>query len=374
MLIVTKRFYPGNKSGGPQTSLLTLCKFIVKEKKIKPYVITYDRDVGEKQPYKIVDSSLVSLEFANVSYLSEKNKIRVIVRLIKGFWNNEKIIVNSFFDPLFGVLLPILFSFFYKRKIYCYVRGELQNNSLSFKKQKKMLYMYLFGRLFAKKCVFIFSDKNELMDSKESVHFEINNYQIVPNIPQSLDSVSCDMPKNIGKLYLVYLGRIDNDKNLKFLLTVLKSIKRSVVLDIYGPIRNEKYWDSCLEIIGALKESASINYMGILERNGLSRIAGKYHFLVNPSFSENYGHSIAESLGSGLPAIVTTGTPWVKLEDHELGFTLNFDEENWIKLLSDFDTNNYHISYERRKVNVNFKNYPLIKESTILNEKFIKNL
>lgn len=374
MLIVTKRFYPGNKSGGPQTSLLTLCKFIVEKKNTVPYVITFDRDVGDKKPYSIIDSGLVSLGFANVNYVSEQNKIKLITSLIKGFRNNKIIIVNSFFDPVFGVLIPTFFSFFYRRRVYCFVRGELQANSLSFKKQKKKLYMKLFGKLIARNSVFIFSDENELKDSKEAISFNFENYLLVPNLPQTSRTFSKELPEKNGELSLVYLGRIEKDKNLLFLLNILEKIKRPIRLDIYGPIRSKKYWEECLVIIGLLKPLVSVNYKGVLERNGLSKVSGKYHFLVNPSFSENYGHSIAESLGSGLPAIVTMGTPWKELQDHNLGFTVGFDENSWVRLLSEIKINDYHLLYDRMSVKKKFKSYPLVKETNLLNEKFIKNL
>jgi glycosyltransferase involved in cell wall biosynthesis len=52
---------------------------------------------------------------------------------------------------------------------------------------------------------------------------------------------------------------------------------------------------------------------------------------VLPSFSENFGMSIAEAMASGLPVITTTGTPWQVLRDQQLGWWI----EPTVEALSD---------------------------------------
>jgi glycosyltransferase involved in cell wall biosynthesis len=41
---------------------------------------------------------------------------------------------------------------------------------------------------------------------------------------------------------------------------------------------------------------------------------------ILPTFSENFGLVVAEALGSGLPVITTTGTPWSALPTHRCGW------------------------------------------------------
>ena len=374
MLLVTKRFYPGIKAGGPQTSLLTFCNFISSKNYKEINVVTLDRDVGDSQPYNFVKKNkrIKLFKFAKVNYLPENSKIRTIFCLIKSYNNNNLIIVNSFFDPIFGALIPTIISIFKRKTIYCFVRGELQKNSLSIKSQKKKIFIDLFGNLFSRKIIYIFSDENEYNNSLESLS-TIKNYRIAPNLPQVNKQINMILPSN-DSIKLIYLGRIRLDKNLFFFLQVLSKQTKKIDLDIYGPVSDKTYWSKCQDLITNLDNNISIRYKGILKRNGLSDVCHNYHFLVNPSLSENYGHSIAESLGCGLPTIVTVGTPWMNLEDHNLGFTLGVDITEWESFFKDLSLIDYNSKYKRQSVSKAFHLYPLVSKSEVFNQQLFEEI
>lgn len=373
MLIISKRFYPGNKSGGPQTSLYTFCNFIVNQGFKKPNVLTLDRDVGDSETYHFLKKNKVQqydFSFSNVYYIPEKNKYQIVFQLIKQISNEKVIIVNSFFDPIFGAILPVFISLFTKKEIYCFVRGELQANSLKIKKNKKSIYLYLFGSFLSKRIKFIFSDINEYKDTTKAINFKIKNFRFVANLPQ-IPKLIDDMLPNDKYLKLIYVGRIDVDKNLLFLIKILIKQKRNIILDIFGPIRNYNYWQKCLDLIAISDDNLSINYKGILERSGISGKSSEYHFLINPSFSENYGHSIAEALACGLPVIVSVGTPWQNLENNHLGFTLTNNFENWKNLIKEINISNYNNIYSRKKVSNNFFHLSIVESAKEQNNKLL---
>ena len=54
----------------------------------------------------------------------------------------------------------------------------------------------------------------------------------------------------------------------------------------------------------------------------MGRVLSEYHFFLSPTQSENYGHSIIEALLSGLPTLISDGTPWHALEENCAGFDL----------------------------------------------------
>ena len=377
MLIISKRFYPGNKSGGPQTSLLTFCKNAKRLGYENIRVLTFDRDVGDEQEYFILKNAknnVVDYDFAKVIYVGEKSKLRLILSLLNEYVKAKSIIINSFFDPIFGAVFPVLISFLTKKDIYCFVRGELQGNSLSIKPKKKKLFNMFLGKIISNRIVFIFSNKHEYEDTLNSIKFKIKNYKFVPNLPQLPNKVNECSPSSIKSLKIIYLGRIDLDKNLSFLIKVLTKQERKISLDIYGPIRNKFYWSKCEKQIADLPRNIKVTYCGILKRKGLEEICFNYHFLVCPSFSENYGHSIAESLACGLPVIVSKGTPWKNLSKYDLGYTLELDIDEWIEVINQIELSDYSFKYDRKKTAFNFLNFPMVASANKLNENLINEI
>lgn len=60
--------------------------------------------------------------------------------------------------------------------------------------------------------------------------------------------------------------------------------------------------------------------------------------VVLPSYSENYGLIVAESLASATPVLTTTGTPWKSLADHCCGWWVEPDVQTIRKALQDVFT------------------------------------
>ncbi|MGR5966571.1 glycosyltransferase [Bacillus cereus] len=55
-----------------------------------------------------------------------------------------------------------------------------------------------------------------------------------------------------------------------------------------------------------------------------------------PTFGENYGHVIVESLLAGCPVIISDQTPWKNLENEGAGWTISLEkEETFIAALND---------------------------------------
>lgn len=368
-MLFVKRFYPGTKSGGPTTSSLTLACRYQKIRGIKLKIVTTDRDVGDSEPYEICSAvKNVELDFASVSYL-DTSKLSGLWELVN-LYRKNLIVLNSVFDPLFGVLLPLLTTS--DNDIYLFARGELQMNSLSIKPFKKRVFLKLLKNRILKRCILVFSSVSEKEEAERSLRREIQRFEIVPNIPQRLDLKEDSNFEARNALRVLYLGRIEEDKNLLFLLEALKDVQRPLSLDIYGAIRDDSYWGKCLDVVKSLPKHINVEYKGELERAGISRIGSRYSYLINPSKSENYGHSIAEALSVGLKAIVSQGTPWEEIGVRGIGHFLGFDKQEWVQCLNGLES--YDLEEKRLDRIEQFENLSIIRNSIAANDKFLNKI
>ena len=74
------------------------------------------------------------------------------------------------------------------------------------------------------------------------------------------------------------------------------------------------------EKIRALGLSAVVSLAGEVRGAEKARLFAEASLFILPSFSENFGVSVAEALAYGLPVITTTGTPWRALRQYGCGW------------------------------------------------------
>jgi glycosyltransferase involved in cell wall biosynthesis len=147
-------------------------------------------------------------------------------------------------------------------------------------------------------------------------------------------------PQLAGKRLLLYVGRMGNEKNIAFLLPVLKLIRVSVpdtalVLIGDGPYRKKILKEAELEGLGDL-----IHAPGYMDRKDLRLAYGSADVFVFPSKTETQGLTPIEAMMCGTPvvAIGEMGTRDVMQGDNG-GFMVPDDKQAFseavIRLLSD---------------------------------------
>jgi glycosyltransferase involved in cell wall biosynthesis len=129
--------------------------------------------------------------------------------------------------------------------------------------------------------------------------------------------------KSSNELRVVFISRISPEKNLDYALKVLKKINKPITFDIYGSAENEKYWKKCQHLISKLPDNIKASYRGELEPQNVVNTFSYYDLFLFPSGGENYGHVIAESLSAGTPVLISKNTPWLGLEEKNLGWDID---------------------------------------------------
>lgn len=148
--------------------------------------------------------------------------------------------------------------------------------------------------------------------------------QPVTVIPNGIDLPEA-LPKTAtGIRRLLFLGRIHPNKGLDLLLPAWKAVEEKFPdwqLSVIGPDQGG-YLDKMKKLAADLAIKR-VEFGGA--RFGIQKwqAYADAELFVLPSYSENFGMSIAEALASGVPSIVAKGAPWAGLESNGAGWWID---------------------------------------------------
>lgn len=340
VLVVISYFEPGFKAGGPIKSILNLINNLSNEINFK--VITSDRDLGDNKPFHNVKvKTWVRKTKYNILYIpGGMYRLFYLINYINKT-SYDIIYLNSFFDPLFSILLVIAhkFKFIRRSSIIIAPRGELTPGCLKINANRKKIYIKIAKYFNIYRGIYWHATNNEEVIEIVNNLCINNSYIRVANNLVSFhdentlcdpDKVICankDPEKSIN-LKVVFLSRISKEKNLPFILETLNKIQYPITLDIYGTIEDKVLWKSCLEYMEKMVRNVTINYKGVITPNKVHSTLAKYDLFFFPTVGENFGHVIAESLSVGTPVLISDKTPWRGLKNKGWGWDISLDNIN----------------------------------------------
>ena len=341
------------------------------------WIITRDHDGKlDKTQYSTVKiDDWNDVRGAKVFYLSKKNvrisKIRELILAAKP----DSIYTNSFFATLAIYVLKLR-----KLKLIPNINivvapcGELSDGALALKAGKKRLFIGYskISRLYSN---VIWKASNELEKSEiEKVKGKGGKIFIAPDLPPKtiFDDYAPDRKpkKEIGAARFVFLSRFMRKKNFKWLLEFISAVKGDLTIDIYGPREDKNYWNECEQIIKTLPARVKVEAKGSIPHEKALGTLLDYHFFILPTLGENFGHVFLEALAAGCPLIISDKTPWLNLQEDNIGFALPLENrDEWIKALDfcvDLDEEEYsRFSNEARKYVCNWLKSPHIEDNTL---------
>lgn len=322
ILILSDWFLPGYLAGGPIQSIATLTKELGNDFNFK--IITTDRDFKSDKAYEIIKpNEWTNFENRTVFYLSPENlNESFMLELLKNT-PHDVIYLNSLFSKHFTInILKWKAKNKITSKIILAPRGMFGKGALAIKPIKKKLF-FIYANIFGlfKNIHFQATTKQETKEIKTKMGNNVLIYEVsnLPNITNQLFPIQ----KEVNELKLLSISRISAIKNINFAIDILKEIKnKTIIFDVFGPIEDQTYWNSCLENAKKLPTNITLSYKGILKPFEISSTIGKYHALLLPTQNENYGHIIVETLQHGRPIIISDQTPWRNLENESVGFDI----------------------------------------------------
>ena len=323
VLVIAGGFPPAKTYGGPSVSIDNLCELLSDSMDL--YVVANSHELHSKE----------LLDGIQYGWNVRKNcKAYYLKYNMCAFFRVEKIVeeiypdiiyINSLFSAY--LVLPALVAA-KKHGISALIapRGQLAKSALK-KKWKKIPYLCVFKNLVRKiGHAYQATSDDEILQIKE--HLETAGITIykMPNIPTVFRNIPSHPPKAAGRLRVIYLARVHWIKNLDFALMSLRGCHEQIKFDIYGPLEDKSYWNTCKEIITELPENVEVHYKGGLDHSEIADVLSKYDVYYLPTQTENFGHSIVEAMMAGCIPLISDRTPWKKLQDAECGWALPLDD------------------------------------------------
>lgn len=347
IFILIPWFHPAYKAGGPIQSIANMVEQLaVGSGAVGFKIFCGNKDLDGSLLKGVVFDEWVQYNAqTKIWYSTTDNFLPVLQQEIKKE-NPDWLFITGIYSWQYN-FMPLLFCKGVKKIISA--RGMLHPGALSQKSFKKNVYLQLWKMLgLHRQHIFHATDEAEKKFIQD-VFGNAANIKVAANFPGVL-GVQPVVKKKQGQLKLISVALIGAMKNILLILETLeKSCEKSAVngkpsvtciieYNIYGPVKDKKYWDACVTLIKKLPANITVNYHGDIEPGKIVDALAANHVFILPSKSENYGHAIYEALSAGRPVITSNATPWNNLQNTKAGINVSVNDTtelvNAIKLFA----------------------------------------
>lgn len=317
-------FHPAYKAGGPVQSIANLVEQYQQEEEVSFKIFCSNTDLdGEINQGVAFNEWCYYNAYTQVWYATKNKGL---------FGNIKREIKNSKADILFitGIyswyynLVPLLFCQAPVKIISA--RGMLHPGGLSQKPFKKKVFLALWKLAgIPRRYCFHATDEQEREFIKQVFGEQVKVF-IAGNFPR-IFKLQVAPQKKAGVLQLVSIAVISTMKNIALVLEALQYCKHQVNYHIYGPVKEEAYWQRCLVNIKMLPANIRVCYQGDVMPAKVEEILQGYEVFILPSKSENFGHAIYEALSAGKPVITSHHTPFNDLYNQYAGKNISVENK-----------------------------------------------
>ncbi|MGH9820557.1 MAG: glycosyltransferase, partial [Pyrinomonadaceae bacterium] len=316
ILIFSDYYQPSFTSGGaPQMVLNIVNRFF---DKYDFFVVTrnYDSKSNKKPFSNIQTDDWNQTGHAQVFYCSRRRlNLKTFAEVFREV-DPDLVLLNSAFSTP-----SIIFLILRKRKIFREVAvilapcGSLLAGSLSVKPVKKWSFLKCARAVGLFDNVIWKASFPQEMDAVKKLIGTDAIIKVAPDLSPKLNFAkyrpSEAVQKEPGSVKFVYFSRIDRNKNLHYFLERLKTVNDgNIDLEVIGPFEDRTYWRECLKIMDTLPSNISVTVTGGLPQAAALCHVARNHFFVLPTFSENFGYVLMESLALGCPNLTSDNTVW----------------------------------------------------------------
>lgn len=328
ILLIYDHFLPAWKAGGPIRSLEQMIRNLHDSFDFSVLCSAYEYDENEVLKNIKTDEWMPWKNKAKIFYNSKHSLNR---KYFIGRYEDvapDIIYINGLFSYHYNIISLLAAKKYTKKnanvKIILSPRGMLHPGALSQKSFKKQLYLRFMQMTRIHRAIhWHATDDQEATYVKN--HFGNVNISIAGNFPK-FSSLLPSPPKLPNSLIMGTLALISPMKNHLEILKSLKDRTSNIIWHIYGPVKDQQYWNECMHLINLLPKNIQVVYHGAVEPARVHKLFEQIHLYIQPSKSENFGHAILEALSAGKPVITTNTTPFTKLNEYKAGYTVAINQ------------------------------------------------
>lgn len=323
ILIITGRYLPGFKDGGPVRTIKNLTDLLGDDYHFT--IMCSDRDHGDLKPYDNINEGINHVGKADVIYVPDS---KFSFSLIKSEANKNNLIYvcgpyNSY--AIKALILNRLSLI--KCPFVLAPMGSFSKGALNIKSAKKRVFFTIVKLLnLFKNVSFSVTSKVEEKELRDALGLA-NKCYIARDPERAIDeNISHNEFKKSGRLRVVFLSRISEKKNLYGAIEILSKVKGNIDFNVYGNIEDRDYYDKCIKRLEILPDNVQFEYKGIANSEDVPKLLSEYDVFLFPTFGENFGHVISEALSAGTIPVISDTTPWLDLDEKKAGFVINISD------------------------------------------------
>jgi len=380
MKIVYTCAYSDIASGGDSRVAWELARYMAKNKELEVWMIcagqkfNISRDSVEPSLMVQMVSSTDVAEGVNIftpTPFMTKRVYEILDQL------DPDVIHAHNYDPLAfaiqGWALAKHKSFVYTGHVSASQIYALQNLKLG-RAIEKLISISLkeYTRIFYNNCTRIICLNTSARDDFSKFMKKNTNLEIIPNgyVFNKTDEEHIKL-EDCKEYNLIFPGYINENKNQKFLIEMLKYLRTDKIVNLYlaGKYMFPKYEKEILELVRTLPKNRRVHLLGYIEHEKILNMYKQSHYLVSASLIEVQSLTVIESLASGTPVIaLKNATTNELIRNNYNGEILpqNFSPQKFARILDKY-LNKKEESYKKlshnSKQSVDFLDYSNVSKA-----------
>jgi len=339
ILYILGSYYPA-QSGGPNNTIHWQAKYLSKED-VDVYVASLKTGLSKDNinNYNIELNSKNKIEGVNVYYFNYLINRYLSLKFYYWLFSNIKkfdfVQLTSYFFPVtwFGALICNIHNVPFSVA----PRGELEDNALKYRRTVKLALHRIILKTIYKRAKFI------LVTSDQELKFSrqyFNNKMVFELIPNYIElSINRELSKTdvLNKKNIIFLGRLHPKKGIDNLIEAYFSLDEVIInnhLLLIAGTGNFNYLSYLKKLASNSKYSNRVVFVGHKQGIEKEEFYKKSKVFVLPSYSENFGNVVLESLSFSTPVISSKYTPWKNLESNRCGLWIDNNPNEIMKAMT----------------------------------------